>query len=159
MRLAITFDDELHELTREHGLRVLAERALAASPEHRQRIRLAIEPAVGPDLVRRDHIEALLVELLARVDCDVLRLGCEPDCKRRLRQRRHACESVRRAYERQLEIFRVTFYLLPGRGLRPIVRHGGAGDEKVGARDLGMHRFVHFLRGLHVDTAHAGRRS
>src|SRR5262252_5462774 len=89
-RRSIALADQLDEPPSEHGLRAFAERELTAGPVDRERVRLAIEPAIAANLVRRDHVDPLLVELLARVARNVLRLRREADRERRALQLRDA---------------------------------------------------------------------
>ena len=56
----------------------LTERQLAAArPIHRERVRLAIEAAIGADLIGGNHVDALALELVARMRSDVVGLGGE----------------------------------------------------------------------------------
>ena len=119
----------------------------------RKRVRLAIEPAVGADLIRGDHVDVFAFELVARVRSYVVRLGGEAHGERRPRQCGNARERVRRANERQIHLGGTAFDLLLGRFARPIVGDRRAADEDLGARDLVVHAAVHLLCRLDVDRA------
>ncbi len=155
----IAFGNDVDEPAGELPFAAFAERELAAArPIDRQRVRLAIEPAVGAYLIRGDHVDSLALELVARVRRHVVCFGSEPHGERRARQSRDACQCVGGADERELHLGGAALDLLLGRIARPIVGDRRTADENLRAGDLVMNSCVHLLRRFDVDAPHGRRR-
>ena len=132
---------------------------LAAGPDHRQRIVIAVEGDAVADLVGRNHVELLALELAARVLLDIVGLGGEADDEGPLRHVGDRLDDVRRGLEFQLDRGALFLDLLlrDGHGLK--IGHGRRGDEHVGIGHLPMNGRIHVARAFHVDAGHARRAS
>ena len=152
-----SFRDHADQPRREFRLAGARQFTAAAGPVHRQRVVVAVEREAVAHLVRRDHVEALGLELRERIAFDILRLGREPDDERARAAGRHGREDVRRARERKQQRVAGLLDLLRRDLQRPVVRHGRGGDEDVGAGQVRADGRHHLLGRL--DARRGARRA
>src|SRR5690606_38840864 len=153
--------DDVEQRGGEIGLAGRPELDPQAVAEHEQRIVVALEPAaLHADAVGADQVQALALQLGARIGFDVAGLGGETDNQRRARRAgRHVGKDVGGAHQLQHQavLAGTLLDLFRGDGRRGEVGDRGGADVGVG-RQRGHYRGMHLRRRAHVDALDPLRR-